>query len=100
MMDFPLLLRKAQEGSLEATECLLMMYMPMIESTQDWMGQWMRTCGSTSSSASCWPCGSSKRIPDSTFRPRPSRAAAAFFVKFQICAKNHSILAVPIRSYL
>ena len=31
MMDFPLLLRKAQEGSLEATECLLMMYMPMIE---------------------------------------------------------------------
>ena len=31
MMDFPILLRKAQEGSLEATEYLLMMYMPMIE---------------------------------------------------------------------
>ena len=31
MMDFPLLLRKAQEGSLEATEQLLKTYMPMIE---------------------------------------------------------------------
>ena len=31
MKEFSILLKRAQEGSLEATECLLMMYMPMIE---------------------------------------------------------------------